>query len=78
MQWPTEKRTDNAMADRKKDRQCNGRQKKGQTMQWLTEKRTDNAMADRKKDRQCNGRQKKEQTMIYKTMHRRLKIELYE
>jgi hypothetical protein len=30
------------------------------------------------KDRQCNGRQKKGQTMIYKTMHRRLKIELYE
>jgi hypothetical protein len=42
MQWPTEKRTDNAMADRKK----------GQTMQWPTEKRTDNAMADRKKNRQ--------------------------
>jgi len=31
-----------------------------------------------KKDRQHNGQTKKEQTMIYKTIHRKLKIEQHE
>ena len=30
IQWPREKRTDNTMAKRKKDRQYNGQEKKGQ------------------------------------------------
>ena len=51
MQWAKEKRTDNAMGKRKKDRQYNGQKKKGQTIQWAKEKRTDNAMGKRKKDR---------------------------
>jgi hypothetical protein len=39
------------MAKRKKDRQYNGQEKKGQIIQWPREKRTDNIMAKRKKDR---------------------------
>ena len=38
------------MAKRKKDRQYNGQEKKGQIIQWPREKRTDNTMGKRKKD----------------------------
>ena len=48
IQWPTKKGTGNTMANKKKDRQYNGQQK-----------RTSNAMANKKKDRQYNGQQKK-------------------
>ena len=57
------------MAKRKKDRQYNGQEKKGQMIQWPREKRTDNIMAKRKrtdntmvkrkKDRKYNGQEKK-------------------
>jgi hypothetical protein len=47
------------MGKRKKDRQYNGKKKKGQTIQWAKEKRTDNTMDKRKKDRQCNEEKKK-------------------
>jgi hypothetical protein len=59
MPWPKEKdrRTDNAMAKRKrqKDRKHNGQKKKteGQITQWPKEKdrRTDNTMAKRKRQK---------------------------
>jgi hypothetical protein len=35
------------MAKRKKDRQYNGQEKKGQIIQWPREKRTDNTMGKR-------------------------------
>jgi hypothetical protein len=55
---------------KKKDRQYNGQQKKGQTIQWSTEKRTDNTMVKRKKDRQYNDQKKKEgQTIQWSTKH---------
>jgi hypothetical protein len=38
------------MAKRRKVRQYNGQEKKGQIIQWPREKRTDNTMAKRKKD----------------------------
>ena len=69
-QWPKEKdrRTDNTMAKRKrqKDRQHNGQKKKTeeQIIQWPKEKdrRTDNTMAKRKRT--------KEQTTINQSLHR--------
>jgi hypothetical protein len=59
------------MVNRKKDRQYNGQQKKGQTIQWSKEKRTDNTMIKRKKkDRQNNDQKKKEgQTIQWSTKH---------
>jgi hypothetical protein len=48
IQWPKERRTDNTMAKRKKDRQYNGQKKEGQTIQWPKDRRTDNTMAKRK------------------------------
>jgi hypothetical protein len=41
------------MGKSKKDRQCNGQMKKGQTIQWVKGK----------KDRQYNGQKKKGQTI---------------
>jgi hypothetical protein len=61
-QWPKDRRTDNTMAKRQKDRQHNGQKTEGQTPQWPKDRRTDNTMAKRHST--------KAQTTIYK-----LKIE---
>jgi hypothetical protein len=55
------------MAKRQKDRQYNGQKTEGQTIQRPKDRRTDNTMTKR---RRTTG-----QTMIYKTLHRKLKIE---
>jgi hypothetical protein len=47
-QWPKDRRTDNTMAKRQKDRQHNGQKTEGQTTQWPKD-RTDNTMAKRKR-----------------------------
>jgi hypothetical protein len=57
------RRTDNTMAKRQKDRQYNGQQTEGQTIQWPKDRRTDNTMAKRKRT--------KGQTSIYKALHRK-------
>ena len=38
IQWPKDRRTDNTMAKREKDRQYNGQKTDGQTIQWPNEK----------------------------------------
>jgi hypothetical protein len=58
------------MAKRQKNRQHNGQKTEEQTTQWPKDRRTDNTMAKRKRT--------KGQTTIYKTLHRKLKIEQYE
>jgi hypothetical protein len=65
------------MAKRQKNRQQNGQKTEEQTTEWPKDRRTDNIMAKRQKNRQHNGQKKrtKEQTKIYKTLHRKLKIE---
>ena len=62
MQWQKDRRTDNAMTKRQKDRQCNDKKTEGQTMQWQKNRRTDNAMTKRQ-DRQCNDKKTEGQTM---------------
>ena len=44
-----QRRTDNTMAKRQKNRQHNGQQTEEQTTQWPKDRRTDNTMAKRKK-----------------------------
>jgi hypothetical protein len=76
------------MAKRQKNRQHNGQKTEEQTTQWPKDRRTDNTMAKRQKNRQHNGQKTEEQTTqwtkekvqkdkttIYKTLHRKLKIE---
>ena len=55
------------MAKRQKNRQYNGEKTEEQTIQWRKDRRTDNTMA-----------KKKGRTTIYKTLHRKLKIEQHE
>ena len=69
----------------KKERQYNGQKKKDNHLQNTTQKTKDRAtqtpLSHRlKKERQYNGQKKgtKRQTMIYKTLHRKLKIEQHE
>jgi hypothetical protein len=62
IQWPKDRRTDNTMAKRPKDRQYNDQKTEGQIMQWPKDRRTDNTMAKRQKDRQYNGQKKKDKS----------------
>jgi hypothetical protein len=55
IQWPKDRRTDNTMAKRQKDRQYNGQKTEGQTIQWPKDRRTDNTMAKRQKDKRKNN-----------------------
>jgi hypothetical protein len=57
-QWPKDRRTDNTMAKRQKNRQHNGQKTEEQTTQWPKDRRTDNTMAKRQKNRQHNGEMK--------------------
>jgi hypothetical protein len=66
------------MAKRQENRQYNGQKTEEQTIQWPKDRRTDNTMAKRQKNRQYNGEKKKGRTTIYKTLHRKLKIEEHE
>ena len=56
IQWPKDRRTDNTMAKRQKDRQHNGQEKKDRQHN-----------GQEKKNRQHNDQQKDKQTTIYKT-----------
>jgi hypothetical protein len=49
IQWPKDRRTDNTMAKRQKNRQYNGQKTEEQTIQWPKDRRTDNIMAKRKR-----------------------------
>ena len=61
-QWSKDRRTDNTMVQRQKDRQHNGQKTEGQTTQWSKDRRTDNTMVKRQKDRQHNGQKTEGQT----------------
>jgi hypothetical protein len=55
MQWAKDRRTDNTMGKRQKNRQHNGQKTEEQTTQWAKDRRTDNTMGKRQKNRQHNG-----------------------
>ena len=57
-----DRRTNNTMAKRQKNRQHNGQKTEEQTTQWPKDRRTDNTMAKRQKNRQHNGQKTEEQT----------------
>jgi hypothetical protein len=45
IQWPKDRRTDNTMTKRQKDRQYNVQKTEGQTIQCPKDRRTENTMA---------------------------------
>jgi hypothetical protein len=57
-----DRRTDNTMAKRQKDKQHTGQKTEGQTTQWSKDRRTDNTLVKRQKDRQHNGQKTEGQT----------------
>jgi hypothetical protein len=63
IQWPKDRRTDNKMAKRQKERQYKGQKTEGQTIERQKDRRTDNKMAKRQKDRQYNGQKTEGQTI---------------
>jgi uncharacterized protein YdeI (BOF family) len=68
--WAIERRkTDNTMAQKKKERQCNGPKEERQTIQWAKRRKTDNTMAQKKKDRQDNGPKEERETIHWPKAH---------
>ena len=57
-QWPKDRRTNNTMAKRQKNKQHDGQKTEEQTTQWPKDRRTNNTMAKRQST--------KVQTTIYK------------
>jgi hypothetical protein len=65
-QWTKDRRTENTMTKRQKNRKHNGQKTEGQKTQWPKDRRTENTMAKRQKNRKHNGQKKstKGQTTI--------------
>jgi hypothetical protein len=63
IQWPKDRRTDNTMAKRQKDRQYNGQKKKDKQYNGQKTEGPDNTMAKRQNDRQYNGQKTEGQTI---------------
>ena len=52
---PKDRKKDNTMAKRQKERQYNGQKTERKTIQWPTDRKKDNTMAKRKKYKKINN-----------------------
>jgi hypothetical protein len=81
IQWPKDRQYNGQKSEdtkgvirrcKSKDRQYNGQKTEGQTIQWPKDRQYNGQKSE---DAKAKRKKTKGQTMIYKTLHRKLKIE---